>query len=1168
MARLVGKNEVAGMSLRFPFSHHNLNGYALYGHNFPEFDTVTVRDCRINGFAVVLGGNTRAFVYDNEFFHQRARGVRAHSTYAWIHDNLFVGETTSAEEGLLVSDAGTVLIERNVFDNTRPGGGRPHAAIYVNFVNSVTIRNNLIRQVKHPILWYYASGVVENNTIIDGDRGALLSTVLQRYFETLSMCNNLFLNNRAAFQFGLSCDGCDSTGWITYAYNAFWLPVDSFYYIYPGDPPERIKIFPYENTNLYPMLTTDSLFQLQYSSPLIDAGDPSILDADGSRSDIGWTGGPQGYTYSYPDLAPLAPESLRTVGQNVVAHVQWSARPETDLAGYRIYRGESPGFWDETTLPLKEVAAADTAIWDTNQATPEVVYYVVTAFDSAGQESGPSAVIAYDTDPHPPVWELVPDQEVVAGDTLTLSVMATDADDDPLTLSILDPPAHATFTDLRSGQGSLVFSPDESQVGEVTILLVASDGAFEDTLIIRIQIGPRVRPRTIHVSPLGSNTPPYATYQTAAHRVIDAARLATSVGDTILIHAGYYGIDSTILIAPGVSLHGVGRDSVTLDWTGPYEFPEQIIEIRGSLDHAVSGLEFRFSRGSTVMHINGVFGYYAGTISVSECRFVECNASFGSSGTSHIHDNEFIHGAGDGIICGNGHSWIHDNTFAGGFSGRGISVYRAGTILIEHNVSDNTLLGDARPRAGIEVGFANQVTIRNNLIRQAQHPVIWYYATGSLENNTFIDCDHGPQRSEVLQRYFETITIRNNIFLDSPALFRFGLSCDGCDSTGWITYAYNAFWPPVDSFYYIYPGDPPERIKIFPYENTNLYPMLTTDSLFQLQYGSPLIDAGDPSVLDVDGSRSDIGWTGGPGGNTYHYTDFPPLAPGSISVTGAGPAVTVCWSRRYEGDLREYKVSRGTHSGFWPMDVEQQETVPFDDTCWTDILPPDRDSAFYVVVAADSMGNTSNPSPEGQYVVADHPANRAPVLEPTGGRTITLGDSLELEVRASDPDDDSIVLRLGDSLDNAVLVDHGDGVATFSFAPDEEQVGYHSVRFIAEDTSLADTEIVEIEVKAMPSVPRSSRIVAVFPNPVRSLATIRVDIGVIGSEQAIPVELIVHDIHGRTVARAYRGVLSGGTHDVVWSAADVEELASGIYLLRLVVNGQTKGTPYKIAVIN
>ena len=48
-------------------------------------------------------------------------------------------------------------------------------------------------------------------------------------------------------------------------------------------------------------------------SRLIDAGDPSILDKDGSRSDIGLYGGPFGESYKYIDLAPSPPLNLTAV---------------------------------------------------------------------------------------------------------------------------------------------------------------------------------------------------------------------------------------------------------------------------------------------------------------------------------------------------------------------------------------------------------------------------------------------------------------------------------------------------------------------------------------------------------------------------------------------------------------------------------------------------------------------------------------------------------------------------------------------------------------------------------------------------------------------------------------------------------------------------------------
>ena len=69
--------------------------------------------------------------------------------------------------------------------------------------------------------------------------------------------------------------------------------------------------------------------------------------------------------------------------------------------------------------------------------------------------------------------------------------------------------------------------------------------------------------------------------------------------------------------------------------------------------------------------------------------------------------------------------------------------------------------------------------------------------------------------------------------------------------------------------------------------NTYLDPMVVSeDSIknFHLQMFSPMIDAGDPFIFDVDGTRSDIGAYGGPYGESYKYLDYPPRVPIILSV--------------------------------------------------------------------------------------------------------------------------------------------------------------------------------------------------------------------------------------------------------------------------------------------
>ena len=97
-----------------------------------------------------------------------------------------------------------------------------------------------------------------------------------------------------------------NTSGLVFHYNNVWNNAIN----YVGFTPDSTNI------SVDPMVVNDDTtqgeldFHLQKYSPLIDAGDPNILDKDGSRSDIGLYGGPFGESYKYLDLAPRAPINL------------------------------------------------------------------------------------------------------------------------------------------------------------------------------------------------------------------------------------------------------------------------------------------------------------------------------------------------------------------------------------------------------------------------------------------------------------------------------------------------------------------------------------------------------------------------------------------------------------------------------------------------------------------------------------------------------------------------------------------------------------------------------------------------------------------------------------------------------------------------------------------
>ena len=81
---------------------------------------------------------------------------------------------------------------------------------------------------------------------------------------------------------------------------------------------------------------------------------------------------------------------------------EWTANTEDDLGGYNIYRSETSGVYDSTkqvgTVGPAEVQFVDVGVGD------GVWYWVATAFDTAGNESGYSveATATLDTEPPAP----------------------------------------------------------------------------------------------------------------------------------------------------------------------------------------------------------------------------------------------------------------------------------------------------------------------------------------------------------------------------------------------------------------------------------------------------------------------------------------------------------------------------------------------------------------------------------------------------------------------------------------------------------------------------------------------------------------------------------------------------------------------------------------------
>lgn len=93
----------------------------------------------------------------------------------------------------------------------------------------------------------------------------------------------------------------------------------------------------------------------------------------------------------------------------------WDANTETDLAGYRMYQSNESGVYDMDT-PVAEIAETETT-YTLPDVTDGTYFWVLTAYDNAGNESDPSNEVTLTVDetaPAPPSGFMGWIQEVIS----------------------------------------------------------------------------------------------------------------------------------------------------------------------------------------------------------------------------------------------------------------------------------------------------------------------------------------------------------------------------------------------------------------------------------------------------------------------------------------------------------------------------------------------------------------------------------------------------------------------------------------------------------------------------------------------------------------------------------------------------------------------------------
>ena len=475
-----------------------------------------------------------------------------------------------------------------------------------------------------------------------------------------------------------------------------------------------------------------------------------------------------------------------------------------------------------------------------------------------------------------------------------------------------------------------------------------------------------------YVSKTGSSTSPYTSWETASDSIQKCLNICVD-GDTVIVANGIY--KESLIINAAITFIGSSMDSCVI--MGDNEQQHTIISnkslivegfsIKGILDYAYRTIALK--------------DFY-GNIKVSNCRISNSGRAIYTYQSSDTLRNIIITNAHIGIYtaCGqqtcspvllnsliyiteeNGIAWLN---FHGG----------NGTLL------NNIFIGKDDPRTGNSAGIYSataphrNLTVKNNLFIRLGGIVtirmhsIWsdpYFVT----NNVFIENRYPEINSMVLEKPRSNSTIRNNIFLRNTRAFVLEEQPNS---------DYNIFWENK--------VDVPPQFSLGS-NDIKADPMFVKDSLpgtfppngisnadYHLQMYSPGIDAGDSSILDIDGSRSDIGMYGGPLGQSYQYLDLPPNPPRNIRYTANinEKKIVFTWKKNSENDFKEYHVFRDTVQGFTPDSAHLYLILPdstLGDTAqFIDTYSGENAKYYYRIIATDNQENESEPSDEISVII-------------------------------------------------------------------------------------------------------------------------------------------------------------------------------------------------------
>ncbi len=473
-----------------------------------------------------------------------------------------------------------------------------------------------------------------------------------------------------------------------------------------------------------------------------------------------------------------------------------------------------------------------------------------------------------------------------------------------------------------------------------------------------------------YVSKTGLSIPPYTSWATAADSIQECINICV-FGDTIYVANGVY--EEQVVMIPGLSLIGAGFDSCMVDtrslaYSGFHSvivkdsclFRDfQVIVANQDVGYGIKG---EGQTGLIIMNKvrDGAGGIY---LNLSDIAVVE-----------NICLNNRI-----GIIVDYSNSVVRNNIIESNYeSDDGINISdlsHTKSPTISFNYIETNAIGIFSHLGTKTTKIFNNIIV---LIEDAGGINILSADTVGVFNNLIIAKEYLTSYGGISTWGLPRI-IGNNLIYGSKEAGGTGISMSG--PTSYLVqvinnsiiggeYGIRNFNPGDVPAYYNNIWNTDVNFSGFTPDTTNLSvdPMIVNDDTtqgeldFHLQMFSPLIDAGDPLIIDKDSTRSDIGLYGGPFGESYIYLDLPPRPPVNLTAQVDSNIITLNWNRNTEADFRHYNLYRDTTKNF---QIDSTKLVAsLEDTFYLHLIPANVESLYFKLTAVDNQGNESNPSEE------------------------------------------------------------------------------------------------------------------------------------------------------------------------------------------------------------